>query len=53
MFERLEIRKVSNGFILTVDFEDEDSREFVYDSERKLVRVVRQYLGEKISSTDQ
>ena len=46
MFESLEIRRAANGFILVLNTED-DSREFVYDSERKLMRVIRQYLGEK------
>jgi hypothetical protein len=51
MFESLEIRRAANGFILVVNTE-EDSREFVYDTERKLLRVVKQYLGEKIISQD-
>lgn len=48
MFESLEIRKAANGFILVVTTE-EDSKEFVYDTERKLVRVVKQHLGERVS----
>jgi hypothetical protein len=44
MFEILEIRKVANGFILTVTTEEE-AREYVYDTERKLMRVVKQHLG--------
>ena len=51
MFEAIEIRRAANGFILVVNTE-EDSREFVYDTERKLLRVVKQYLGEKIISQD-
>jgi hypothetical protein len=51
MFESLEIRRAANGFILVVNTE-EDSKEFVYDTERKLVRVVKQYLGEKITIQD-
>jgi tRNA U34 2-thiouridine synthase MnmA/TrmU len=49
MFESLEIRRVANGFILAVHTED-DSKEFVYDTERKLMRVVKQYLGEKVTA---
>jgi len=49
MFETLEIRRAANGFILVVNTEDE-SREFVYDTERKLLRVVKQHLGEKVSA---
>ena len=48
MFESLEIRRAANGFILVVTTE-EDAREYVYDTERKLVRVVKQYLGERVT----
>lgn len=51
MLEGLEIRRVSNGFILTVHTEDDD-KEFVYDTERKLLRVVKQYLGEKVTKDE-
>lgn len=51
MFESLEIRRAANGFILVVNTE-EDSREFVYDTERKLLRVIKQYLGERVVSAD-
>lgn len=52
MFESLEIRRAANGFILVINTEDE-SKEFVYDTERKLMRVVKQHLGEKITADDQ
>jgi hypothetical protein len=51
MVEGLEIRRVENGFVLVVHTEIE-SKEFVYDTERKLLRVVKQYLGEKISKDE-
>lgn len=51
MFESLEIRKAANGFILVVHTEDE-TKEFVYDTERKLLRTVKSYLGEKITAAD-
>ena len=51
MFESLEIRKAANGFILVVTTE-EDAKEFVYDTERKLVRVVKQYLGERVTTSE-
>lgn len=51
MFESLEIRRVANGFILVVNTEEE-AREFVYDTERKLLRVVKQYLGERVSKDE-
>ena len=51
MFESLEIRRAANGFILVVNTEEE-ATEFVYDTERKLIRVVKQYLGERITAED-
>ena len=51
MFESLEIRRAANGFILVLNTED-DSKEFVYDTERKLVRVVKQYLGERVTAQE-
>jgi hypothetical protein len=46
MFESIEIRRVANGFILSVTTEDE-TREFVYDTARKAMRVLKQYLDAK------
>lgn len=43
MFESIEIRKVANGFILVVNTEDE-AKEYVYDTSRKAMRVIKQYL---------
>ena len=51
MFESLEIRRAANGFILVVNT-DEEATEFVYDTERKLVRVVKQYLGERVTTQE-
>lgn len=48
MFESLEIRKVANGFILVVSTEDE-TKEFVYDTSRKMMRILKQYLDAKDS----
>lgn len=43
MFESIEIRKAANGFILTVHSED-DTKEYVYDTSRKAMRVIKQYI---------
>jgi hypothetical protein len=51
MFESIEIRRAANGFILVVNTED-DAREFVYDTERKLMRVIKQYLGQKVTDNE-
>ena len=51
MFESIEIRKAANGFILVINTEDE-AREYVYDTERKLMRVIKQHLGEKVTDNE-
>ncbi len=52
MFESIEIRRAANGFILIINTED-DTKEFVYDTERKLMRSLKAQLGEKITAEDQ
>ena len=52
MFESIEIRKAANGFVLVINSED-DSKEYVYDTERKLMRALKSQLGEKITADDQ
>lgn len=47
MFENMEIRKAANGYILSITGEDGDTREYVYDTSRKLMRVLKQYLDAK------
>lgn len=46
MLENIEIRKVANGFILVITTED-DTKEFVYDTQRKLLGAVKKVLGDK------
>ena len=43
-FENIEIRKAANGFILIVSDEDDDTREYVYDTSRKLMRMIKPLL---------
>jgi len=43
MFESIEIRRVFNGFILTITT-DEDIQEYVYDTSRKALRIIKQHL---------
>jgi hypothetical protein len=49
MFESIEIRKVANGFILVVTTQD-DTKEYVYDTSRKALRVIKEYLEAKSAS---
>ncbi len=47
MFDSLEIRKVSNGFVVTVESTDtEDPIEYVFDTPRKVIKFVRDYVTE-------
>lgn len=46
MFESIEVRKVANGYVLVVHTED-DANEFVYDTSRKVMRALKQYLDVK------
>lgn len=49
MFESIEIRKATNGFILVITTEDE-TKEYVYDTSRKALRVLKQYMeADKVS----
>ncbi len=52
MFESIEIRKAANGFILVVNTEDE-AKEYVYDTSRKLMRVIKQYIDADTKSEEQ
>jgi hypothetical protein len=49
MFESIEIRRAANGFILVITTEDE-TREFVYDTSRKALKVLKEYLESKNSN---
>jgi len=52
-FENIEIRKAANGFILIVSDEDDDAREYVYDTSRKLMRMLKPILeGRKNSKLE-
>jgi hypothetical protein len=43
-FETVEIRRATNGFILIITDEDGDPKEYVYDTSRKLMRVLKPIL---------
>lgn len=51
MFESIEIRKVKNGVIVTLRTDDEDA-EYVYDTERKAIKFIRDMLDNSNSSKD-
>ena len=51
MFESIEIRKAANGFIIVVHTDD-DTKEYVYDTSRKLMRVIKQYIEADAKSAE-
>ena len=46
MFESIEIRKVANGFVVTVNMEDE-TVEYVFDTARKAMSHIKQFIAPK------
>lgn len=46
MFESIEIRKVANGFVVTVHLEDE-TVEYVFDTARKAMSHIKQFVAPK------
>jgi len=46
LFESIEIRKVKNGIIITLRADEEDS-EYVYDTDRKALKFVKDLLETK------
>lgn len=46
MFESIEIRRVTNGFIVILNTEDE-AQEYVFDTSRKAVKFIREYVEAK------
>ena len=50
MFDSIEIRKVANGFIVILNTED-DASEYVFDSSRKAIRFIKEYVEAKVAQT--
>ena len=51
LFESIEIRKVRNGVIVTLRTDEDEDQEFVYDSDRKANRFVKDLLEAKEAVT--
>ena len=47
MYDSIEIRKVKNGVIVTLRNVDDDDAEYVYDTDRKAIRFVKELLEKK------
>ena len=43
-YESIEIRKVRNGVIVTLRSDDDEVQEFVYDTDRKAIKFVKDLL---------
>lgn len=50
MFESIEIRKVRNGVIVTLRTEEDEDQEYVYDTDRKAIKFVKDLLDTKNKS---
>jgi hypothetical protein len=50
MFDSIEIRKVANGFIVILN-NDEETKEFVYDTSRKAIKFIKEYVENKQAVT--
>lgn len=50
MFESIEIRKVRNGVIVTLRSEEDEDQEYVYDTDRKAIKFVKDLLDTKSKS---
>lgn len=51
-FESIEIRKANNGVIVVLRTDDED-QEYVFDSDRKAIRFIKDLLDSKNSPKSQ
>jgi hypothetical protein len=47
MFESIEIRKVKNGVIVTLRSDEDEDQEYVYDTDRKAIKFVKDLLDLK------
>lgn len=47
MFESIDIQKVANGYLVSVTTEDDDTRQYVFDTTRKVMRFLKQYMDVK------
>lgn len=47
MFDSIEIRKAKNGVIVNLRIEDEDDVEYVFDTDRKAIKFIKELLDSK------
>jgi len=47
MFDSIEIRKAKNGVIVILRNEDQEDIEYVYDTDRKAIKFIKELLDNK------
>lgn len=47
MFNSIEIRKAKNGVIVNLRIDDEDDVEYVFDTDRKAIKFIKELLDSK------
>ena len=47
MFESIEIRKVENGVIVTLRTDEDEDKEYVWDTDRKAIKFIKDLLETK------
>jgi hypothetical protein len=47
MYESIEIRKVCNGVIVTLRSDEDDDKEYVWDTDRKAIKFIKDLLETK------
>jgi hypothetical protein len=48
MFESIELRKVENGIIIVLRDEENNEKEYVYDTTRKALAFIKELLAAKV-----
>ena len=51
MLESIEIRKVENGVIVTLRSEEDSDKEYVYSTDQKAIKFIKELLEGKIAAT--
>jgi len=50
MFDSIEIRKVTNGFVVILN-QEEETKEYVFDTSRKAIKFIKEYVETKVART--
>jgi hypothetical protein len=47
MFESIEVKKVENGVIVTLHTQEDDELQYVFDTDRKAIKFIKETLESK------